>query len=179
MDTLNEQYPIYPPNPDNLDLDSFYTTTTSDSSSGSESENDNVKKKSFNNLDNLDNNNNTGNLDNISTLRELGLHEIGHGGNTGITITKALKRQNKKIKKRNEFYNQQRAHVQNIIYINRSRKKKINILFDEWTTFYSDDLWTLWCIMSEFISESGLPFFNKINYVDFVKLCFRHSTKHQ
>lgn len=160
MDTLNEQYPIYPPNPYKDDLESFDITTSSDSSSSeNESEECSIKKS------NPDDN----------SIVQLNQEE---GGHTGITITRELKRRNKRIKKRNEYYNQQRRHVENIIYINRSRKKKINILFDEWTTFYSDELWILWCIMTEFISESGLPFFDKINYMEFVRLCFRNSTKH-
>jgi hypothetical protein len=66
-------------------------------------------------------------------------------------------------------------YVETLQKINNSKKRKNEYTFDDWCMVYSDELWHLWCIISEFKKGSNL--LDKMNYPGFCDMCYQNSTK--
>lgn len=59
---------------------------------------------------------------------------------------------------------------------NFSKRKKMN--YDEWVSYYATELWDVWNMVNEHCTYNLLPFFNKLDYIQFTELCYRKSTKY-
>ena len=57
---------------------------------------------------------------------------------------------------------------------NLSNRHKI-LPYDLWCIKNSDDLWYFWCMCKEHLTFSTLPFFNKMTYEKFCKMCYYNS----
>jgi hypothetical protein len=66
-------------------------------------------------------------------------------------------------------------YVNKLKTLNINRKRKKEFTFDDWSMIYSDDLWYLWCIISEFKKNSNV--LDKMDYSNFCSMCYENSTK--
>ena len=69
-------------------------------------------------------------------------------------------------------------HVTKLRNLNDDRychKRKKEYCFDDWCTIYSDDLWYLWGIISEFRKITYV--LDKLDYPEFCDMCYQNSTK--
>jgi hypothetical protein len=64
----------------------------------------------------------------------------------------------------------------NNIIITRKKRKEYYLDLDEWVTLYSDDLYYIWNRIKEYTTHN-VPILDKIDYSDFVSLCFKNSSK--
>lgn len=46
--------------------------------------------------------------------------------------------------------------------------------FDDWNMIYSEELWRLWCIISEF----NYNIFDKLTFPSFCDVCYQNSSKY-
>jgi hypothetical protein len=76
-----------------------------------------------------------------------------------------------------EYSSDQEQDVKNIIDTLTSGNKKRLPLIDEWNIYHSDNLWYLWCIVNEYISNNNLPFLDKIDYPKFCEIIYTNSSK--
>ena len=58
---------------------------------------------------------------------------------------------------------------------NRLRKRKKEYSFDDWCMIYSDDLWYVWGIISEFKKTTFL--LDKMGFSEFCDMCYQNSSK--
>ena len=58
--------------------------------------------------------------------------------------------------------------------LNKNRRKRKCYPFDDWCLVYSDDLWHLWGIISEF--QKGSYILDKMDYPTFCDMCYQNST---
>jgi hypothetical protein len=65
-------------------------------------------------------------------------------------------------------------YVNKLKSINLNRKRKKKITFDDWCMLYSEDLWNLWCIISDFKKNSIL--LDKMDFSIFCSMCYDNST---
>lgn len=65
-------------------------------------------------------------------------------------------------------------HVKKLKTINKSLKRKKEFSFDDWSMIYSDELWNLWCTISEY-RENGV--LDRLTFADFCAMCYDNSTK--
>jgi len=71
--------------------------------------------------------------------------------------------------------NEQYANT--LLRINGSKKNKKGMTFDDWSMVYSDDLWYLWCMMSEFTQGNNIKIFDKMDYASFCSMSYENSSK--
>jgi len=62
----------------------------------------------------------------------------------------------------------------NLISRAEFRKRKRPLHFDDFCTIHSDDLWYLWCTITEFTNGSCM--LNKLTYAKFCAICFENSS---
>jgi len=68
--------------------------------------------------------------------------------------------------------------VEKLQYINDNRynhKRKKEFSFDDWCTVYSDDLWYLWGIISEY--KKNVYILDILNFPEFCDMCYTNSSK--
>lgn len=58
---------------------------------------------------------------------------------------------------------------------NRPRHKRKYYSFDDWCLVYSDDLWYLWGIISEFKRGSGV--LDTMDFPKFCDMCYKNSSR--
>jgi hypothetical protein len=58
--------------------------------------------------------------------------------------------------------------------LNNNRRKRKGYTFDDWCIVYSDDLWYLWGIISEYRNTHIL---NNLDFPGFCDMCYQNSTK--
>ena len=65
----------------------------------------------------------------------------------------------------------------NVEKLNSKKLKKYRkeIVYDMWYTAYSDELWYFWSMCNEHLKFSMLPFFDKMSYHSFFKICYHNS----
>jgi hypothetical protein len=66
-------------------------------------------------------------------------------------------------------------YVQKLVNINTSKKRKKKYCIEDWCMVYSDELWHLWCIITEFKKDSNL--LDKMDYPLFCDMCYHNSKK--
>ena len=66
-------------------------------------------------------------------------------------------------------------YINQLVGINRNKKRKKEYSFDDWCMINSSDLWNLWCIIEDFKKGSNL--LNILTYPTFCDLCYQNSTR--
>ena len=66
-------------------------------------------------------------------------------------------------------------YINKLKKLNINRKRKKEFTFDDWSMMYSDELWDLWCIISEFKKNSIL--LDKMDFPHFCIMCYENSTR--
>ena len=66
-------------------------------------------------------------------------------------------------------------YISKLDSINNSKKRKKNLKFDDFCLKYSDDLWYLWCIISEFTNNGNI--LANMEYSSFCSMCYENSVK--
>ena len=66
-------------------------------------------------------------------------------------------------------------YISKLYSINNSKKRKKNLKFDDFCLKYSDDLWYLWCIISEFTNNGNI--LANMEYSSFCSMCYENSVK--
>ena len=67
-------------------------------------------------------------------------------------------------------------YLDTIQELNAQRKRKKEYSFDDWCMIYSDDLWYLWCIISDY--KKNVKLLDCMDYSGFCCMCYDNSTKH-
>ena len=65
-------------------------------------------------------------------------------------------------------------YVEKLKTINNNRRKRKFYTFDDWCLVYSDDLWHLWGIISEF--KKGSYILEYLDYPRFCSMCYQNSS---
>ena len=68
-------------------------------------------------------------------------------------------------------------YTNTLLRINGSRRNKKGMTFDDWCRVYSDELWHMWCIISDFTQSNNLNLFDKADYASFCSMAFENSSK--
>ena len=66
-------------------------------------------------------------------------------------------------------------YISKLKNINENRRKRRYYSFDDWCMLYSDDLWYLWGIISEFKKSTNV--LDTLDYPKFCDMCYQNSTK--
>ena len=66
-------------------------------------------------------------------------------------------------------------YINTLVNLNNTRKRKRRYTFDEWSAIRSDELWYLWCIISDFKRNSDL--LDQMDFSNFCSMCYENSTK--
>jgi len=67
-------------------------------------------------------------------------------------------------------------HINRLDTLNGSRKRKKNLVFDDFCLKYSDDLWYLWCTIKEFTNSGSI--LARMDYPLFCSMCYDNSNKY-
>ena len=71
---------------------------------------------------------------------------------------------------------EERAERDDMITLAEFRKKRKPLLFDDFCTIHSDDLWYLWCMISGYRDDIGTCILKKMTYAKFCIICFKNSS---
>jgi hypothetical protein len=60
-------------------------------------------------------------------------------------------------------------------FVEASRKRKKKLDFSDFCNIHSDDLWYLWCMITEFSSNTDAGLLSRMDYAMFCSLCYENS----
>ena len=69
-------------------------------------------------------------------------------------------------------------YIKGLVDLNERRIRMIDLHYDDWTLYHSDDLWYFWCMCKEHTEYNILPFLNRMSYYSFCRMCYENSSKH-
>ena len=63
--------------------------------------------------------------------------------------------------------------------LNSQRKRKKQYSIDDWSMIYSDDLWYIWCIISDYTrGGKSVRVLDTMDFGSFCSMCYENSTKY-
>jgi len=69
-------------------------------------------------------------------------------------------------------------YLHNLQDLNTQRRRKKEYSIDDWCMIFSDDLWYLWCIVSDYTKHGNTNILDRMDYSSFCSMCYENSSKY-